>query len=74
MFTIEYLIMMILFVVMVACSIRKKETPTNGDVLIPPAASHILKAISCMIILMGHFALCVKDSGNIFVKIFLGGG
>lgn len=71
---IEYYITVLLLVLMVAISIRPRAVALKGDVLIPSEASHVLKAVACIVIVMHHFGLRRPDCDDLLLTILKIGG
>lgn len=71
---IEYYITVLLLVLMVAISIRPRAVALKGDVLIPSEASHVLKALACIVIVMHHFGLRRPDCDDLLLTMLKMGG
>lgn len=72
---IEYYIVALLLLIMVGVSVKPRTVAIRGDALIPSEASHVLKAIACIVIVMHHFGLRRPDCDDLLLTILkIGGG
>lgn len=71
----EYYIVVLLLIFMVAISIKPRAVVLKGDVLISSEASHVLKAVASIVIVMHHFGLRkVGCDDCLLTMIKIGGG
>lgn len=70
----EYYIVVLLLIFMVAVSTKPRAVVSKGDVLIPSEASHVLKAVACIVIVMHHFGLRKAGYNDCLLTILKIGG